>query len=217
MNDCHVYQDLSPAKDEVNVWSPVDHRATGPSVESRLVQRLHVGPTARWDFSALFCPDQPESSWDFFTSDEGLKLLDDAKGGLQGILTSLSEGKELDYYKGTLSPGDRSRLNSSSQQFASEWLRSSKSNTQLAISQFVAAVLLRLGTPGESARIQPRPSQTTLCTCAQRPPQQILEDVIAMWALRAGAERAETQPKDLWLDDNRTPDIDLIIGGERSW
>ena len=33
-----------------------------------------------------------------------------------------------------------------------------------------------------------------------------------MWALRAGAERAETQPKDLWLDDNKTPDIDIILG-----
>ena len=27
--------------------------------------------------------------------------------------------------------------------------------------------------------------------------------------------RAETQPKDLWLDDNRTPDIDLILGGRK--
>ena len=42
-----------------------------------------------------------------------------------------------------------------------------------------------------------------------------LEGVIALWALRAGPERAETQPKDLWLDDNKTPDIDLILGGRR--
>ena len=42
-----------------------------------------------------------------------------------------------------------------------------------------------------------------------------LEDVIALWASRAGAERAETQPKDLWLDDNTTPDIDLILGGRK--
>ena len=65
------------------------------------------------DFSDLFQPDDPRSFWEFFDSTEGLKLLQDAKGGLQGILTSLIEGKELDYFKGTLSPGDRSRLNSS--------------------------------------------------------------------------------------------------------
>ena len=44
---------------------------------------------------------------------------------------------------------------------------------------------------------------------------KFLEDFIATWALRAGAERGETQPKDLWLDDNRTPDIDLILGGRK--
>ena len=74
------------------------------------------------------------------TQPKGLNSLQDAKGGLQGILTSLIEGKELDYVKGTLSPGDRS----------------SKSNTQLANSTFATAILLRLG----SASIQPCPSTT---------------------------------------------------------
>ena len=35
------------------------------------------------------------------------------------------------------------------------------------------------------------------------------------WALRAGAERAETEPKDLWPDDNLTPDADIILGDRR--
>ena len=165
------------------------------------------------DFTDLFQPDDPNSFWDFFNSAEGLKLLQDAKSGLQWILTSLIEGKELDYFKGTLSPGDRSRLNSSSQKFASEWLRSSKSNTQLANSQFVTAILLRLGSPGESDSDPVLALyDNSVAPVLKDLRSKFLEEVIAMWALRAGAERAETQPKDLWLDDNKTPDIDIILG-----
>ena len=38
---------------------------------------------------------------------------------------------------------------------------------------------------------------------------------IAKWALRAGAESAETEPKKLWTTDQKRPDIDLILGAER--
>ena len=91
-----------------------------------------------------------------------------------------------------------------------------KSNTQLANSHFVAAVLLRLGTPGQSD-LDPASSLSddSVAPVLKDLRSKSLEDVIATWALRAGAERAETQPKDLWLDDNKTPDIDLILGGRK--
>ena len=49
----------------------------------------------------------------------------------------------------TLSPGDRARINSASQKFASTWLQSTASNTKLDNQHFAKALQLRLGTPGE--------------------------------------------------------------------
>jgi len=80
----------------------------------------------------------------------------------------------------------------------------------------VATVLLRLGTPGESDSDPASSlSDNSVAPVLKDLRSKSIEDVIATWALRAGAERAETQPKDLWLDDDRTPDIDLILGGRR--
>ena len=44
---------------------------------------------------------------------------------------------------------------------------------------------------------------------------KFLTNVIARWALRAGAERAETEAEHLWPDDNKRPDIDMILGDKR--
>ena len=77
----------------------------------------------------------------------------------------------------------------------------------------MTAILLRLGSPGE-CDFDPALAlfDNSVAPVLKDLRSKFLEEVIAMWALRAGAERAETQPKDLWLDDNKTPDIDIILG-----
>ena len=70
-----------------------------------------------------------------------------SKRGLQGMITSLAEKEELNAYMDTLSPGDRARINSASQKFASTWLQSTASNTKLDNQHFAKALQLRLVPP----------------------------------------------------------------------
>ena len=60
------------------------------------------------------------------------------------MITSLAEKEELNAYMETLSPGDRARINSASQKFASTWLQSTASNTKLDNQHFAKALQLRL-------------------------------------------------------------------------
>ena len=74
----------------------------------------------------------------------------------------------------------------------------------------MTAILLRLGSPGE-CDFDPALAlyDNSVAPVLKDLRSNFLDEVIAMWALR---ERAETQPKDLWLDDNKTTDIDIILG-----
>ena len=170
---------------------------------------------SRWDFRDLF--PNPSEFWKYFTNGRGKQyLLASHHGGLQGMLTALHEYKELVDYKSTLSPGDRARICSASQKFASRWLRSSVSDTKLNNEHFVEAVAIRIGTPGEQASDPASAlSNPKVAFTLKNLRHKFIAECVAKWSLRAGAERAETEPKDLWLDNNKRPDIDLILGSER--
>ena len=65
------------------LWTPVlggDWRSSCPHYVASVLEAVDaLRPKLKpRDFAALFRPDQLDSFWDFFTSDEGLKLLDDA-------------------------------------------------------------------------------------------------------------------------------------------
>ena len=156
-------------------------------------------------------PDDPTEFWNFHTDGKGRDL-----DRVQGWLTASSEGALFDAWKGSLSPGDRARVTSASQKFASMWQLSTASDTRIENNLFVKAVLLRLGSPGQScsdpaAALSDKRTATKLKDLRHK----FLTESIAKWAERAGAERAETEPKNVWTVDNLRPDIDLILGGER--
>ena len=104
---------------------------------------------SRRDFKDLLHPDN-SNFFDHYASGKGRELLRKSPHGLQGMVTSLSEARVLRVFLDSLSPGDRARMNSASQKFASLWLMSTASNNKLENQHFVKSVLLRLGTPGES-------------------------------------------------------------------
>ena len=139
-----------------------------------------------------------------------------SKRGLQGMITSLAEKEELNAYMDKLSPGDRARINCASQKFASTWLQSTASNTKLDNQHFAKALQLRLGTPGEhDSDPAAALSDPSIASKLKDRRHHSLAKVLTTWALRAGAERAETEPGDLWPDDNLTPDADIILGDRR--
>ena len=75
---------------------------------------------------------------------------------------------------------------------------------------------LRLGTPGErDSDPAAALSDASIASMLKDRRHHSLAKVLTTWALRAGAERAETEPKDLWPDDNLTPDADIILGDKR--
>ena len=170
---------------------------------------------SKWEFLDLLAPED-SNFFDHFESGDGRTFLLKSPRGLQGMVTSLSEAHVLKAFLKTLSPGDRARMNSASQKFASLWLMSSASNTKLENLHFVKSVLLRLGTPGESnSNPASALSNPGIASTTKGLRHKFLTNGIARWALRAGAECAKTEAEHLWPDDNTRPDIDMILGDKR--
>ena len=168
------------------------------------------GMVCRWEGHHLL-PENPSDFWKFHTDGKG-RYLDH----VQRLLTMSSEDIKVRRFKDSLSPGDRARVLSASQKFASNWLQSSASDTRIENNLFVKAVQLRLGNPGESDS-DPAEALSNKRTAPKIKDlrHKFLAQNIAKWAERAGAERAETEPKDLWTHDHLRPDVDLILGDKR--
>ena len=158
-----------------------------------------------------FFPDDSSDFWDFYTTGSGLEL-----DTVQGALTSSHEAILFASWEQTLSSGDRARVISSRQKFASAWLQAASNSKLLPNNTFVTAARLRLG-----YSLDHRPSSgDPFVSLSDKSHAPILKKLrhkeiaknIASWCIRAGAERAETEPEHLWTVDNKRPDIDVQLG-----
>ena len=118
-----------------------------------------------------------------------------------------------------LSSGDRARMISTQQKFASAWLQAASNSKLIPNNTFVTAARLRLGYSEVLAPSAGDPfaslSDLRHAPTLKQLRHKEIADNIASWSLRAGADRAETEPKHLWTVDNKRPDIDIILGRER--
>ena len=150
--------------------------------------------------------DALDTFFNFYTTGPGKDL-----EKIQRCLTLSHESKLYAEWNASLSIGDRARATSASQKFASAWLTGYSKN-RINNSDFETAVRLRLLPSNPFPRLAAKDSSAVK---HRKLRHKLIAKHIATWALRAGAERAETEPKYLDWSGEKTPDIDIILGHRR--